>query len=83
MKINRRFFSLSLFNFFKTSYKVLPQSFAKDEIPKKEYLKKILEYLNYKKEIKNKGNNANRLIINKNIVEINGWVFTEEEILDI
>ena len=83
MKINRRFFLLSSFSFLVTSCATLYNPFEEDRISKEEYLNKILKYLNYKKESRNKENKKNKLLIKNNIININGWILTEREVLGI
>ena len=81
MKMNRRFFLISSFSFLLASCSTLYTPFDKDRISKEECLNKILKYLNYKKETRNKENIASKLLVKNNIININGWILTEREVL--
>ena len=44
-------------------------------------MNKILKYLKYNKKFKN--NQSEKLFIEKNLININGWIFTKKEVLDL
>ena len=83
MKINRRFFIITIFSLFLTSFGALYKTFDEEQISKKEHFKKILKYLNYDNNFKYNENKTNKVLINENSININGWIFTEREVLGI
>ena len=81
MKINRRFFLISSISLALNSYSTFSQPLHKNRFSKKEYMNKILKYLKYNKKFKN--NQSEKLFIEKNLININGWIFTKKEVLDL
>ena len=89
MKINRRAFIFSLLSFSSIGVIKLYSESTKRFISKKEYMKKILELLNYEKvkifkinPINNIEKKINDDFNQGNIVNINGWIFSESEIIN-
>ena len=81
MKINRKSFLISSFYFFLASYAALSQPLKKESLSKKAYLNKILKFLNYNKDIKDQNHIIDKHLIHKDIIIINGWIFTKREVL--
>ena len=89
MKINRRLFIYSLLSFSSIGIFKLYSDSTKRFISKKECMKKILELLNYEKvkilkinPIKNINQKINDDFNEGNIVNIDGWIFSESEIIN-
>ena len=89
MKINRRLFIYSLLSFSSIIIFKLYSDSTKRFISKKECMKKILELLNYEKvkilkinPIKNINQKINDDFNEGNIVNIDGWIFSESEIIN-
>ena len=89
MKTNRRAFIFSLLSFSSIGFIKLYSESTKRFISKKECMKKILELLNYEKvkilkinPIKNINQKINDDFSEGNIVNIDGWIFSESEVIN-